>query len=123
MSDATLNELQEQFRSGSTNAMPLAGMIVWATLGISALFVAPPILSNLALYVMAAILPLAFVIDKARGRNLFAGGEDPLTKLFLTSIIGIALSVPLVVIGVSGSENYTLMVLGMAVLAGVVWIP
>ncbi|MGB3752269.1 MAG: hypothetical protein WA954_00040 [Parerythrobacter sp.] len=118
----TLEELQEQFRSGSTNAMPLAGMIVWAALGVAAFFVAPPVLSNLALYVMAAILPLAFLIDKARGRNLFAGGDDPLTKLFLTSIIGIALSVPLVVIGVSGSDNHTLMTLGMAVLAGVIWI-
>ena len=38
---------------------------------------------TLALYIMTAILPLAVLIDRARGRNLFAGGPmDPLTKLF-----------------------------------------
>ena len=122
VSDKSLDELRRQFRSGSTNAMPLAGMIVWAAVGVAALFVALPIVSNLTLYIMAAILPLAFVIDRVRGVNLFAGGDDPLTKLFLTSIVGLALCVPLLVIGVSDSNNHTLVVLGMAVLAGVIWI-
>ncbi len=122
-SERSLEELKAQFRSTSTNSMPLAGMIAWAALGIAALFMSPSVTSTMALYVMAVILPLAFLIDRFRGRNLFAGGDEPLTKLFLTSIIGIALSVPLVVIGVQGSGNYDLMVLGMAVLAGIVWIP
>lgn len=119
----SLAELRAQFREGSTNAMPIAGMIAWGGLGVLSLFLDQRTTGNIALYIMVAILPLAFVIDKARGRNIFAGGNDPLTKLFLTCIWMVGLSVPLVLIGASGSGNYDLIVLGMAILAGIIWLP
>lgn len=122
--DQGLTELQRGFRAGSTNAMPLAGAITWAALGIAALLLEPRTVGTLALYIMAAIMPLAFLIDRARGRNLFAGGTDnPLTKLFLLSILLIGLVVPLVVIGATAARSPDLVVLGMAILAGVIWIP
>ena len=118
-----LGELQQEFRAGSTNSMPIAGMAVWAALGVAALFVSDDLLATLALYIMAAILPLAFLLDRLRGRNLFAGGDDPLTKLFLLSIVGIAVTVPLVVEAANIADAPVLVVLGMAILAGVIWIP
>ncbi|MEM1141607.1 MAG: MerR family transcriptional regulator [Pseudomonadota bacterium] len=55
--------------------------------------------------------------------NPFSGGTDtPLTKLFLSSIAGVAVTVPLVVMGAKAGDPLIL-VLGMAVLAGLVWIP
>lgn len=124
MKDQPLSALQADFRAGSTASMPIAGAIVWAALGLAALVLDQRVIGTLALYIMAAIMPLAILIDRARGRNLFAGGaENPLTVLFLTSIAGIAVMVPIGVIAAQATGNGMLMVLTMAILAGVIWIP
>ncbi|HEX8388976.1 MAG TPA: hypothetical protein VF636_08165 [Sphingomonas sp.] len=120
----SLRDLRADFLAGSTESMPLAGLIVWAALGLAALALPARTIGTLALYIMAAILPLAFVIDRARGRRLFAGGDhNPLTRLFLVSIVGIGLTVPLVIVAAQLSRQPDLVVLGMAILAGVIWIP
>lgn len=122
MTDRSLAELQADFRATSTNAMPLAGMIAWAALGIAAAFLPERTIANASLYIMAVILPLAFLIDRARGRNLFGKSDNPLLKLFLLGIVMVALTIPLAVIGAKGGQPL-LVLLGMAILAGVVWIP
>lgn len=119
----SLRDLRADFRAHSTMSMPQAGAIVWAVLGVAALWLTPSRTGMLSLYIMAAILPLAFLLDRLRGRNLFAGSGNPLDALFLNGIVGIALTVPVVVIGASGTGKPLLMVLGMAILAGVIWIP
>lgn len=103
--------------------MPIAGMLCWAALGIAALSITPRLAGTLALYIMAAILPLAFLLDKLNGKNLFAGDSNPLTRLFLTSIVGVAVTVPVILIGAKGAGDPIIVVLGMAILAGVIWIP
>jgi hypothetical protein len=120
--DRSLAQLQAEFRAASTNAMPIAGLIAWAGLGVAAAFLPEPTAANLSLYIMAVILPVAFVIERARGRNLFAGGNDPLTRLFLSGIVMVGLTIPLAVIGSAGGQPL-LILLGMAILAGIVWIP
>lgn len=122
MSDRSLAELQADFRATSTNAMPLAGMISWALLGVAAAFLPERTVGNASLYIMAVILPLAFLIDRARGRNLFGKSDNPLLKLFMLGIVMVALTVPLAMIGSRGGQPL-LVLLGMAILAGVVWIP
>lgn len=121
---ASLRELRAHFLATSTASMPIAGLITWAGLGVAALFLPARTTGTLALYIMALIMPLAIGIDRLRGRNFFAAGTaNPLQKLFLTSIAGIAVTVPLVVIGAQAARDPTLVVLGMAILAGVIWIP
>ena len=93
MSNRSLAELQADFRAGSTNAMPIAGMVTWAALGVA-----------------AAFLPERTV------------GDQPLTKLFLLGIVMVALTIPIGVIGAKGGQPL-LVLLTMAILAGVVWIP
>lgn len=122
MTDRSLAELQAEFRAGSTTAMPIAGMLTWAGLGIAAAFLPERTVANLSLYIMVVILPLAFLIERLRGRNLFAGGDHPLNKLFLLGIIMVALTIPIGVIGAKGGQPL-LVLLTMAILAGVVWIP
>jgi hypothetical protein len=122
MINRSLAELQAEFRAGSTTAMPIAGLIAWAGLGIAAALLPEGSVANLSLYIMAVIMPLAIMIERARGRNLFAGGENPLTKLFLLGIVMVALTIPLAVIGAQGGQPL-LVLLGMAILAGIVWIP
>jgi|APMI01.1.fsa_nt_gi hypothetical protein len=125
VSDTTsLRELRADFLRTSTQSMPLAGLIVWCGLGIAAQLLPPRVIGMLALYVMAMILPLAFVLERLRGRMLFAGGNsNPLVQLFLMSIVGVGLTVPIVVIGANLAHEPTLVLLGMAILAGVIWIP
>ncbi len=122
MTDRSLAELQADFRATGTNAMPLAGMITWAALGIAAAFLPERTVANASLYIMAVILPLAFLIDRARGRNLFGKSDNPLLKLFMLGIVMVALTIPLAVIGAKDGQPL-LILLGMAILAGVVWIP
>jgi hypothetical protein len=122
MTDRSLDELRADFRASSTNAMPIAGMITWAALGIGALVLPERTIASASLYIMIAIMPLAFLIDRLRGRNLFSGGDNPLVQLFLRGIIMVALTIPLAVIGAKGGQPL-LVLLGMAILAGVVWIP
>lgn len=120
----SLRDLRADFLATSTQSMPIAGMIAWAGLGLAALWLPPGLVGTLALYIMALILPLAFLLDRLRGRQLFAGGNDnPLTRLFLTSIVGIAVTVPIILIGAKAADSPTIVVLGMAILAGVIWIP
>lgn len=120
----TLRDLRAHFLATSTQSMPLAGLIAWSALGVAALRLPSATVATAALYIMALILPLAFLLDRTRGRNLFAGGnENPLIRLFLTSVGGIAVTVPLVLIGAEAANDPDIVVLGMAILAGVIWIP
>jgi hypothetical protein len=120
---SSLAELHTAFRVGSTKSMPIAGLICWAALGAAALRLTPGQTGSLALYIMCGIMPIAVLLDRLKGKNLFADDGNPLTKLFLTSVIGIAITVPLIVIGARGARDPIIIVLGMAILAGVVWIP
>ncbi len=123
MSDqATLADHRAHFLATSTVSMPLAGLIVWSAIGIVALFVAPAIVGWMAIYAMAAILPLAFLLDKARGRALFVKDDNPVSPLFFHSIIGIGLMFPLVIAAGAAASDPNIVVLGVAILAGVIWI-
>lgn len=120
---ASLDELRERFLAGSTTSMPLAGLIVWSAIGVAALFVPKTLAGWLAVYSMAAIMPLAFVIEKLRGRNGFAKDDNPVSTLFFQSIVGIGLMFPLVIGAAGAARDANLMVLGVAILAGIIWIP
>ena len=118
-----LAELRERFLATSTISMPLAGLIVWSALSVAALFVPKAQVGWMAVYAMAAILPLAFAIEKLRGRNPFVKDDNPVSTLFFQSIIGIGLMFPLVIEAALAAGNPDIMVLGVAILAGMIWIP
>ena len=120
---APLAELRERFLATSTTSMPLAGLIVWSAIGIAALFVPMAVVGWMAIYAMAAILPLAFGIEKLRGRNPFVKDDNPVSTLFFQSIAGIGLMFPLVIGAANAAGDPSLSVLGVAILAGIIWIP
>lgn len=118
-----LAELRERFLATSTISMPLAGLMVWSAIGSAALFVPKALTGWMAVYAMAAILPLAFAIERLRGRNPFVKDDNPVSTLFFQSIIGIGLLFPLVIGAADAASDPTIMVLGVAILAGIIWIP
>ena len=120
--EPSLAQLRADFRQSETLGMPIAGAIVWSAFGILALFIAEETMATIALYIMFPILGLAYFIEKLRGKNLFGErNNNPLIKLFLLSVLAVALIVPFAVIS-SRASDPNLMVLGMAVLSGIVWI-
>lgn len=119
----SLEALHADFRATGTKSMPIAGMVCWAALGIAALYLPEGTVGTMALYIMAGILPLAFVLDMMKGQNLFSGNDNPLVSMFLLSIVGIGITVPAVLFGAQEAGEPDLIVLGMAILAGVIWIP
>ena len=62
------------------------------------------------------------LIEKLRGRRLLTTGRDnPLTQMFLQSIVMVALLWPLVILGAAAKPIFA--VLGAAMLTGIIWIP
>ena len=117
-----LGKLKANFLATSTISMPIAGVIYWTALGIAGFFVTPLQLAYGAAFGSGMIFPLAVLIDRLRGRNFMAQGrENPLTQMFLQSIIMVALLWPLVILGGMGKPIFV--VLGAAILTGIVWIP
>ena len=68
-----------------------------------------------------AVFPLGLLIDRLRGRKTLADPNSPVTVMFMQSLGSILMLWPLVIL--SGSAAPGLVVLGGAILMGLVWIP
>lgn len=121
---ATLASLRAHFLGTSTTSTPIAGMIFWAAVAVASLLTTPLSTALVVTFGSGMIFPLAMLIDRLRGRNLTAGGTDnPLTKLFLTSVFIIAIMWPVMFFAADRSGDANFVVLGGALLMGLIWIP
>ncbi|MBL8515645.1 MAG: hypothetical protein JNM76_01645 [Betaproteobacteria bacterium] len=120
--NTSLKALKADFLATSTSSMPYAGILFWSLAGLAGLIVTPKQLAFGVTFGSGLIFPLAVLIDKLRGRNLMAGGtSNPLTGMFLQPLVLVVMLWPLVITGAAG--NPTFIVLGGAILMGVIWIP
>lgn len=121
---ARLRDLQEHFLQTSTVSMPIAGAIFWSAAAVAGQLLDPGRMAYFVLFGTGAVFPLGYAIDRLRGRNfLSAGRANPLTVMFMRSITMVALLFPLVIIAAGAAGDPVLVVLGAAILAGIVWIP
>lgn len=121
-SHTSLNQLKADFLATSTRSMPYAGILFWSLAGVAGLFVTAKQLAFGVAFGSGLIFPLAVLIDKLRGRDLMAGGTtNPLTGMFLQSLVMVVMLWPLVIIGAGDKPLF--IVLGGAVLMGIIWIP
>lgn len=119
-----LSELRDHFLATSTLSMPIAGMLYWGAVALASLLISPVMTAYVVLFGSGMIFPLAALIDRARGRRVTqAGTKNPVVRLFLSGIVMIVLVWPLVILAARASGDPTLIVLGGAVLMGLVWIP
>lgn len=117
-----LTDLKQDFLDTSTVSMPLAGLILWSVAGIAGFLLSPKGLAYGVAFGSGLIFPFALLIDRLRGRNFVKQGRDnPLTGLFLQSIVMVVLLWPLVILG--ARVQPTFIVLGAAILTGLLWIP
>jgi hypothetical protein len=123
-SDATLRTLQGHFLATSTASMPVAGLIFWAAAALVGSQVPPATFAMVVLIGTGMVFPLGYLIDRLRGRNFMAAGRaNPLTIMFMRSITMVALMFPLVIVAAREAGDPVLVVLGAAILSGIVWIP
>lgn len=121
----SLADARRDYLAGCTTAMPIAGLIAWGALAATALFLGDA-LPNYAPFVAAAApVPIAVAIDAARGELHYwkQGQANPIGQLFMRFITVIALIIPFVIIATQESRNIDLLILGLAILAGMIWVP
>lgn len=124
-SNVSLAEARRAYLADSTTGMPIAGLIAWGALAVAAYAMGDRLPAN-AVFIAAAIpVPLSLLIDRLRGhKGLQAGSRrNPITQLFMRSIAVMALLIPFVVIAVKATGELDLLILGLAILAGTVWVP
>lgn len=124
-STISLVDARREYLATSTIAMPIGGLIAWTALAIAA-WVLGDRLPTFAPFVAAAIpVPIALLIDKARGKlGVWAeGNANPIAQLFMRFITVVGLLIPFVIIAAQAAGEVDLLILGLAILAGVVWVP
>jgi hypothetical protein len=123
-SKSSLNELRAEFLATSTQSMPVAGMLFWSAVAVAALYLEPSHLAYLVLFGSGMIFPLGVLIDRLTGRRMTrASAGNPVTQLFMQSLGLVALVWPLVIIAARLAHDGNLIVLGGAILMGIIWIP
>jgi len=105
--------------------MPVAGMLYWSVVAVASLVMQPLLVAYVVLFGSGMIFPFALLIDRVTGGNGIKreNAENPLLKLFLRSIVMIALLWPLAILGAQAAKDPNLIVLGGAVLMAIIWIP
>jgi hypothetical protein len=124
-SGISLADARRDYLATSTTAMPIAGFIAWSALTIAA-FILADRLPSYAPFIAAAIpFPLAVIIDKMRGAPglQLDSRRNPVTQLFMSFITVVALLIPFVIIAAQAAHNLDILILGLAILAGLVWVP
>jgi len=123
-STSRLNELRADFLATSTQSMPIAGMIFWGIIGVAALYLPPQRLALVVLFGSGMIFPLGVMIDLLTGRKLKRSSTgNPVIQLFMQSLGLVVLVWPLVIIAARLAHDANLIVLGGAILMGIIWIP
>jgi hypothetical protein len=126
LSSATpYNQLQANFRAGSSTSMPIAGTIYWLIVAIGSLYLDSNSVAMIVLIGSGMILPVGLLLDKIRGRDKIKVDTtgNPLLPMFLKGTAVVILLWPLVIMAARAAKEPNLIILGGAVLMSLVWIP
>ncbi|GFD84712.1 DUF7010 family protein [Alteromonas marina] len=119
----TLEQQRESFKQNRFIAMPLAGTIVWATLGASAPFVSELTITWMLYIGTGAIFYLGAGLSYLTGERFFAkkATSNSFDRLFfvgmLMSLLVFAIALPVAAI------DHTTVSLSIGILAGLMWMP
>ena len=104
--------------------MPIAGILFWMVVAVAALYLNPNQLSLIVLFGSGAIFPLGVLIDRFTQRKMtIASSANPVMQMFMQSLGLVVLTWPLVILGARQAHDANLIVLGGAILMGIIWIP
>jgi len=125
MRDMSLAGLRRGYLADSTTGMPIGGLISWAALAVASWRLGDAMPVWVAFTAAAAPFPLSIVIDKLRGAAGLTtqSNKNPLTQLFMQFIFVIMLLIPFVVFAAQAARSIELLILGLAIFAGMIWVP
>src|SRR3954447_2751910 len=120
--DSRLSDLRRHFLATNTQSMPIAGMLFWTAAAIASRILTPEQLAYFVGFGSGTVFPLGLLIDRLRRRPPLQGkSSNPVVAMFLQCLAIVAMLWPLVII--AGIGHPDLIVLGGAVLMGLVWVP
>ncbi|MDB5691855.1 MAG: putative rane protein [Alphaproteobacteria bacterium] len=120
--DTRLSALRQDFLATSTQSMPMAGMLFWAVAAAASRVLTPEQLAYFVGFGSGTVFPLGMLIDRLRGRRGLQGNRDnPVLTGFLQCLAIVAMLWPFVILAGIGRPG--LVVLGGAILMGLVWVP
>ena len=124
-SSVSLIDARREYLRTSTTGMPIGGLLSWSALALALALTGGRLPAWAAFTAAAAPVPLSMVIDRLRGANGIRteSSANPITQLFMQMIFVVALLIPFVIIAVNETGSFDLLVLGLAILAGMVWVP
>jgi hypothetical protein len=124
-STISLAQARRDYLATSTTAMPIGGFVAWAALAVAAYGLGDRLPSFAPFAAAAVPFPLALVIDRLRGEPGIRpeSRRNPVTQLFMRFITVVALLIPFVVIAARAAGDPDLLILGLAILAGMMWVP
>jgi len=101
--------------------MPIAGILFWISATIASRQLTPAQLAMFVGFGSGTVFPLGLLIDRLRGRKTIADPKSPITAMFMQSLAALLMIWPILIL--AGGVAPGLVVLGGAVLMGLVWIP
>ena len=118
-----LEQQREDFKKNRFIAMPLAGTVVWALLGISAPFVSELTITWLLYIGTGAIFYLGAGLSYLTGERFFAkkAAKNSFDRLFFVGMI-MSLTVFAIALPVAAIDHTTVP-LSIGILAGLMWMP
>ena len=124
-SEISLADARREYLASSTMAMPIGGVIAWASLAITAYFLGERLPGFVPLIAATAPVPIALAIDMARGELGYwkQGQKNPVNQLFLRFITVVGLIIPFVILAAQKAKSLDLLILGVAILAAMIWVP
>jgi hypothetical protein len=124
-STITLADSRREYLANCTTAMPIGGFMAWAALAVAAYTLGDRLPSFAPFVAAAAPVPIALIIDMVRGELSYwkRGQENPVSQLFMRFITVVALIIPFAIIAAQAANNLDLLILGLAILAGMIWVP
>ena len=122
--NSSLRSLRADFLATTTQSMPIAGMLFWAVVAVAALRLNPNQLSLLVLFGSGTIFPLGVLLDRLTHRKIvLTNAANPVMQMFVQSLGLVMLTWPLVILAARHAHDANLVVLGGAILMGIIWIP
>jgi hypothetical protein len=124
-STISLAHARREYLATCTTAMPIGGLLAWSSLAAAAFFLGDRLPTFAPFIAAAAPVPIALLIDKLRGELHYwgEGNDNPVGQLFMRFITVIALIIPFVIIATQAAGELDLLILGMAILSGMIWVP
>lgn len=124
-SNISLAAARRDYLATSTTAMPIGGFIAWSVLALAAYLLGDRLPTYVPFIAAAIPFPLALIIDKLRGEPGLQSSSrhNPVTQLFMRFITVVGLLIPFVIIAAQAAGELDILILGLAILAGVIWVP